>query len=63
MKASPLFMAVIYFIMAILFIFLAIDNVEETVWNLTTIIMASIAALDIAVALRLLASHFKMKKK
>jgi NADH:ubiquinone oxidoreductase subunit K len=63
MKASPLFMAVIYLIMAVLFIFLAINNVGETVWNLTTIIMASIATLDIAVALRLLATHFKMKKK
>ncbi|MBB6454865.1 lysylphosphatidylglycerol synthetase-like protein (DUF2156 family) [Salirhabdus euzebyi] len=61
MRASPLFMALLYFIMGFVFTYIAIQSVEETVWNFTTIILAVVATFDFAVAIRLIGVHMKIK--
>ncbi|WP_102028736.1 YdiK family protein [Salirhabdus sp. Marseille-P4669] len=61
MRASPLSMAILYFLMGSGFTYIAVQSVEDTVWNLTTIILALVATLDFAAAIRLLTVHVKLK--
>ena len=63
MRTSPKVMASIYFIMGVLFVYMATQNVEETVWNFATILLAVIATLDFGVAFRLMRNHLQNKKK
>ncbi|SDR12754.1 protein of unknown function [Virgibacillus subterraneus] len=63
MKISPKAMFVIYFIMGILFTYMAIQSTGESVWNFSTIILAIIATLDFGVGFRMLVIHFRLKKK
>ncbi len=63
MKISPKTMGIIYFIMGIFFTYIAILSVEETVWNITTIVLAIFATLEIGVTIRLLSIHFRYKNK
>jgi hypothetical protein len=62
MRASPLFMSILYFFMGFVFTYIAAQSVEETIWNFTTIILAVVATFDFAVAIRLVAVHFKIKQ-
>ncbi|WP_138420873.1 YdiK family protein [Aquibacillus sediminis] len=62
MRTSPLFMASLYSGMGILFTFIAIQSVEETIWNFFTLLLIFFATLDFAVAIRLLGLHLKVKK-
>ncbi|MFZ3579571.1 YdiK family protein [Virgibacillus sp. DJP39] len=63
MKTSPKVMANIYFIMGILFVYMATQSAGETVWNSSTILLAIIATLDFGVAIRLMRNHMRNKEK
>ncbi len=62
MKVSPLTMAIIYFLLGIFFIYVAILSVEDTIWNVTSIILALFATLEIGVSIRLFALYIRLKK-
>ncbi|RSL30672.1 DUF4305 domain-containing protein [Salibacterium salarium] len=59
MRGSPRTMGIIYFGLAGLFIYLAIENVNSTSWNLWTFFFAAVAAIDIMVGIR----FFRTKSK
>ena len=61
MKISLKGTAIIYFLMAALFLYIAFDNAAETIWNSFTIIFTAVAALDLVVAFRFLRMHLKLK--
>ncbi|TYR78429.1 DUF4305 domain-containing protein [Priestia megaterium] len=62
MKNIPLTRGFIYIIMGILFTYLAIQSVEDTVWNFSTILFSLVAAFDFRFAFRIFALHYKIKK-
>lgn len=47
-------MALLYFILGILFTYMAIQNAQETIWNPITILLAVVATIDFAVGFRYL---------
>lgn len=59
---SPLISALMYFSIGGMFLYLAYQAIDDTVWNTVTIILTLIASLDIGVGIRLLSIHFKIKK-
>ncbi|WP_077324410.1 YdiK family protein [Virgibacillus siamensis] len=63
MKTTPKMMFFIYFILGLLFMFVATRSSDGSIWNFTTIILAVIATLNFGVSLRMLIIHFKLKKK
>ncbi|WP_337018884.1 YdiK family protein [Oceanobacillus massiliensis] len=65
MGRSILTRAIVYFLMALAFIYFAIQSNNETVWNPVTLILAAVAAMDIWVVCKLLKQYsiFKKKKK
>jgi len=63
MKTSPKGMAIIYFLMAALFIYMAVNNVTDTIWNTLTIVFTIVAALDLTVALRFWRIHLRIKQQ
>ncbi|WP_188455056.1 YdiK family protein [Virgibacillus oceani] len=63
MRTTPKTMAIIYFAMGILFIFIAVRTTNGSVWNFSTIVLAVIATLDFGVAIRLLSIHYRLKNK
>lgn len=56
-------MALVYFIMGILFTYIATQTATDTIWNISTIILAVIATLEFGVAIRLLRIHIHLKRK
>ncbi|WP_027964063.1 YdiK family protein [Halalkalibacillus halophilus] len=63
MKFSPLFLAIVYAIMGVLFMYIAIETAEETIWNFMTILFAAIATIDFIVAFRMIGLHNASNKK
>ncbi|MFC0302278.1 YdiK family protein [Virgibacillus soli] len=63
MRNSLLTKGIVYFLMGTFFLFIAIQSVEDTVWNITTLLIAAIATLDFGLAIRLMMLHFKTSKK
>ncbi|WP_042225412.1 YdiK family protein [Oceanobacillus manasiensis] len=63
MKISPKTMAAIYFVMGVFFTYIAILSAQDTVWNITTMILALFATLEFGVSIRLIGLHFRIKKK
>ncbi|APC47124.1 DUF4305 domain-containing protein [Virgibacillus halodenitrificans] len=63
MKISPRTMAVIYFAMGIFFTYIAIISAGDTIWNVTTMVLALFATLEIGVGIRLIRLHYRMKNK
>ncbi|GAA0455366.1 YdiK family protein [Alkalibacillus silvisoli] len=63
MKLSPLVLAWVYILMGVLFVYIAIQYADETVWNTATVIFAIIASIDFGVAIRLIGVHNAMKKQ
>ncbi|MBP1971664.1 hypothetical protein J2Z83_003816 [Virgibacillus natechei] len=55
-------MAIIYFIMGILFVYVGIQFAEETIWNVTTIVLAAVATLDFGIGIRMMSMHLRSKK-
>ena len=62
MRTSPLFMASLYFGMGVMFTYIGIQSIDDTIWNFITIALALFATLDFAVAIRLFGIHLKIKK-
>lgn len=60
MKTSPFFMGVVYGIMGCLFTYLAIESIQDTIWNFTTILLIVVATFDFSVAFRF---FFNLNKK
>ncbi len=52
MRNSPLFMAILYFLLGCIFTHLAIRNVTDTIWNMWTILFAVMATIDFNLALQ-----------
>ncbi|MBD8070703.1 YdiK family protein [Bacillus sp. PS06] len=61
-RTSPLLMGIIYLLMGLLFTYLAIGSVEESIWNFPTIILILFATFDFGVAIRMFLLHKKIKK-
>lgn len=59
MNFSPNTMGMIYFALAGLFIYLAIQNVNTSSWDFWAFFFAAVAAIDIMVGIR----FFRMKPK
>ncbi|MUK88524.1 DUF4305 domain-containing protein [Ornithinibacillus sp. L9] len=63
MKISPKTMAIIYFAMGLLFMYIALQSANgDTIWNFTTILFAAFAALDFGVGIRLIRTHLRVKR-
>ncbi|WP_226035511.1 YdiK family protein [Aquibacillus saliphilus] len=62
MRTSPMFMASLYFGMGVVFTYIAVQSVEDTIWNFMTILLAFFATLDFVVAFRLIGLHLRVKK-
>ncbi|TFJ91525.1 YdiK family protein [Lentibacillus salicampi] len=63
MKISPKVMGGVYFLLGILFTYVAIRSADETIWNFITILLAFFATLDFGVSIRMFIIHFKIKKQ
>ncbi|ABO65604.1 DUF4305 domain-containing protein [Geobacillus thermodenitrificans] len=53
MTSWPRLFSLPYFILGVLFTYLAIKSAHETVWNVSTIALAAFAAFDFGTAFRL----------
>ncbi|WP_347861564.1 YdiK family protein [Salimicrobium sp. PL1-032A] len=63
MKASPLVMAYLYLLIGAGFLFVAVQSIEGSIWNATTMILALISTFNVGVGIRLIGLHFKIKNK
>ncbi|WP_156291091.1 YdiK family protein [Oceanobacillus salinisoli] len=63
MKISLLHNAVFFLLFGIMFIFIAIQTAGDSIWNITTILLALVATFDIGVGIQSLRIHFRLKKK
>lgn len=63
MKMSSKTIAIIYFGLALLFILLAIQNVNVNGWDVWTFLFASIAAIDLMVGIRFYRMQPREEKK
>ncbi|RYG71643.1 DUF4305 domain-containing protein [Lentibacillus lipolyticus] len=63
MKMTPKTMAIIYFLVGAMFISIAVQITDGSIWNFPTIILALIATLDVGVGIRMLIIHFKIKNQ
>ncbi|WP_430788582.1 YdiK family protein [Virgibacillus flavescens] len=63
MRTSPKTIALIYFVMGVLFVYVAILNASDSGWNFLTVLFAIFATLDFTVGIRLMRTHLKNKKK
>ncbi|WP_066191384.1 YdiK family protein [Gracilibacillus timonensis] len=63
MRISPLRSAIFYFALGILFTFLAIRFVEDTVFNFFTILLVIFATIDFVLAIRLVGLHRRIKQE
>lgn len=63
MKFSPKIGAIIYFVMGILFSFMATKTAGETIWNVPTVLLMVFATFEFGIAIRLVSIHFHLKKK
>ncbi|WP_067841756.1 YdiK family protein [Amphibacillus sediminis] len=62
MRISPLLNAGLYFIIGSLFLYFAIDSVEDTVLNPLTLLLTAVATLDYGITIRLINLHFRIKR-
>jgi hypothetical protein len=62
MRTSPTFMAILYLLLGGLFTYLAIQNGEEGMWNVTTIILMLLATFDFGVSYRFFMLRRKINK-
>jgi hypothetical protein len=62
MKTSPLFMGCMYMFMGIIFTYFAIENAEETIWTMSTILLMLVATFDFGIAIRMFGLNRKLKR-
>ncbi|WP_102349596.1 YdiK family protein [Bacillus sp. Marseille-P3661] len=63
MKTTPYTMGLIYAAMGGLFTFLAVESVEETIWNLTTVLLMLVATFDFSAAIRFFTVKSRLQSK
>lgn len=56
-------MAILYFVLGLLFTYLAFVNAKETIWNPITILLLIVATIDIGMGVRFTRGHFQKKKQ
>ncbi|TFB13690.1 DUF4305 domain-containing protein [Filobacillus milosensis] len=61
MKVSPIFLASMYMLMGLAFVYLGLQSADETIWNAGTIIFTVVATFDFIVAFRILGAYFRHK--
>jgi len=52
---------IIYFVLGGLFIYLALINATETIWNPMSIILLIVAAIDIGMGITMFRNHLRQK--
>lgn len=57
------FQAIIYFILGSMFLWLAIQTADDTIWTFKTIFLAGIATLDFGLAIKLIRMHRQQNEK
>jgi hypothetical protein len=62
MRTSPTFMALLYFSLGALFTYLAVQQGEDGLWNVTTIILMLLATFDFSVSFRFLLLRRKINQ-
>ncbi|MFB6468464.1 YdiK family protein [Cytobacillus sp. Hz8] len=63
MRQSPLYSGILYIFLGILFIFFAIQNIQEDgQWRFFTYLLVILATFDLGSGIRMISFHFKIKK-
>lgn len=62
MRKSPLFSGIIYILLATLFTYFAIQNVNEDGWGIFSYLLVILATFDFGSGIRLIGLHFKILK-
>jgi hypothetical protein len=62
MRQTPLVSGFLYLILAVLFTYFAIKNVQEDGWGFFSYLLIILATFDLGSGLKMIAIHFKMKK-
>lgn len=63
MVKSPMLSGFVYLLLGILFIYFAIQNVQESGWGIFTILLVALAAFDCGSGLKMILSSFFLNKK
>lgn len=63
MRTTPYTMGLIYAAMGVLFTYLAIETSQETVWNLSTVLLMIIATFDFSSSIRFFTYKSRLNKK
>jgi hypothetical protein len=63
MRTSPLFSGFIYLFLGLLFVYFAVQNVQESGWGIFTILLVILATFDCGSGLRMIFSSIFFKKK
>lgn len=56
-------MSLLYFGLGVLFTYMAINSITDSIWNITTILLLVVAALDFGVGFRYLRTSLANKKE
>jgi hypothetical protein len=62
MKPSPLLSGILHIVLACLFTYFAIGNVNEYGWDFFSILLVLLATFDFGSGIRLVILHFKISK-
>ncbi|CAG9610332.1 YdiK family protein [Pseudoneobacillus rhizosphaerae] len=62
MRQTPLVSGFLYLILAVLFTYFAIKNVQEDGWGFFSYLLIILATFDLGSGLKMIAIHYKMKK-
>jgi len=62
MRQSPLGSGILYLLLAALFTYFAIQNVQEGGWDFFSYLLVILATFDLGSGLKMIAFHFKIKK-
>jgi hypothetical protein len=62
MRQTPLVSGFLYLLLAVLFTYFAIKNVQEDGWGFFSYLLIILATFDLGSGLKMMAIHFKMKK-
>jgi hypothetical protein len=62
MRQTPLVSGFLYLLLAVLFTYFAIKNVQEDGWGFFSYLLIILATFDLGSGLKMIAMHFKIKK-
>jgi hypothetical protein len=62
MRQTPLVSGFLYLILAVLFTYFAIKNVQEDGWGFFSYLLIILATFDLGSGIKMIAIHYKMKK-